>query len=177
MEFSPGERDPSRSIRITGRMTTVAEPARAGAGFWCGPRRASANTTTVPIASPGRQRIEGPSTFQWPKRFGPFMVNGALKAGRPKASEQVTIRGACRRMRHAANARQGMASQAMAEGDESAMNSIIHRPAAKAQVRKIDAGIGVRTSRSGRAMKASVNSRRLSRTYITGPENHYLSFT
>jgi len=70
-----------------------------------------------------------------------------------------------------------MASQAMAEGDESAMNSIIHRPAAKAQVRKIDAGIGVRTSRSGRAMKASVNSRRLSRTYITGPENHYLSFT
>jgi hypothetical protein len=62
-----GERVPARSILITGRMTTVAAPARTG-GFWRGARRASGNKTTVPMASPGRQRIEGTSTFQWPKR-------------------------------------------------------------------------------------------------------------
>jgi hypothetical protein len=50
-----GERVPSRSIRTTGRMTTVAAPAGTGGGFWRGARRACENTTTVPMASPGRQ--------------------------------------------------------------------------------------------------------------------------
>jgi hypothetical protein len=59
-----GERVSSRSILTAGRMTTVAAPACTGGGFWRGARRASGNTTTVPMASPGRQRIGGTSTFQ-----------------------------------------------------------------------------------------------------------------
>jgi hypothetical protein len=58
-----GESVPSRSIRITGRMTTVAEPARVGAGLCCGGRRTSGNTTSMPMGSPGRLSIEGHRRF------------------------------------------------------------------------------------------------------------------
>jgi hypothetical protein len=80
-EFSASDADeqaPSRSIRITGRMTTVARPA-CGGGFSGAARRACDNTTTVPNGlSPAGLRIEN-SEFRQPKRFASFMVNGALK--------------------------------------------------------------------------------------------------
>jgi hypothetical protein len=85
------ERVASRSIRTTGRMTTTATPACTGGDFCGGARRASANTMTVPMASPRRQRIEGTSVFRWPKRsparFAPVMVNGALRIERAKTSK------------------------------------------------------------------------------------------
>jgi hypothetical protein len=58
-----GKPIPSRSIRITGRMTTIAEPTRVGGGFCCGERRTSGNTTSVPMGSPGRLPIEGHRRF------------------------------------------------------------------------------------------------------------------
>jgi hypothetical protein len=58
-----GERITWRSIRITGRITTIAEPARVGGGFCCGGRRTSGNTTSVPMGSPGRLSIEDHRRF------------------------------------------------------------------------------------------------------------------
>jgi hypothetical protein len=64
-------RVPPRSIRTTGRMTTIAAPACTGGGFWCGARRGSGNTTTVPMSSPGRQRIEGTPTLSMSEAIPP----------------------------------------------------------------------------------------------------------
>ena len=72
-------------------MTTIAAPAVPAADFGAARAALRGNTTTVPMASPGRQRIEGTSTFQCPKRsparFAPVMVNGALKIEGAKTSK------------------------------------------------------------------------------------------
>jgi hypothetical protein len=47
-------RVPPRSIRTTGRMTTIAAPACTGSGFWCGARRGSGNTCPLPDDSESR---------------------------------------------------------------------------------------------------------------------------